>query len=92
MGLTDLQIVVPLYLSFAYCSLAPPSLPRIDQADNVVDTLIEFIDDTRAKEIMKYLMEVAGDNKVVIVTKTKPYTGEVKLLTQEDILVNKIIT
>ena len=57
----------------------------------IVDTLIEFIDDTRAKEVMKYLMEAAGENKVVIVTKTKPYTGEPKLLSQEDIIVNKVI-
>jgi len=56
----------------------------------VVDTLVEFIDDTRAREILKYLMEVAGKNKVLIVTKTKPYTGEPKLLTQEDIVVNKV--
>ena len=56
----------------------------------VIDTLIEFVDDTRAKEILKYLMGVAGENKVVIVTKTKPYTGEPKLLSQEDIIVNKI--
>ena len=57
----------------------------------VIDTLIEFVDDTRAKEILKYLMEVASENKIVIVTKTKPYTGEPKLLSQEDIIVNKII-
>jgi len=57
----------------------------------VVDTLIEFIDDTRAKAILEYLMEVAGKNKVLIVTKVKPYTGEVRLLTQEDILVNKLV-
>jgi len=56
-----------------------------------VDTLIEFIDDTRAKAILEYLMEVAGKNKVLIVTKVKPYTGEVRLLTQEDILVNKLV-
>jgi len=56
----------------------------------VIDTLIEFVDDTRAKEILKYLMDVAGENKIVIVTKTKPYTGEPKLLSQEDIIVNKI--
>ncbi len=58
----------------------------------VVDTLIEFIDDTRAKEIMKYLMNIAGKDKAVIVTKTRPYTGEPRLLSQEDILVNKITT
>ena len=56
----------------------------------VVDTLIEFIDDTRAREILKYLMDIAGNDKVVIVTKTKPYTGEPKLLSQDDIIVNKI--
>ncbi len=57
----------------------------------VIDTLIEFIDDTRAREILKYLMELAGKSKILIVTKTKPYTGELRLLSQEDILVNQII-
>lgn len=56
-----------------------------------VDTLIEFIDDTRAREILKYLIELAGQNNVLIVTKTKPYTGETRLLTQKDILVNQIV-
>ncbi|RLE79045.1 MAG: hypothetical protein DRJ52_09230 [Thermoprotei archaeon] len=56
----------------------------------VVDTLIEFIDDTRARDIMMYLMKMAGKRKIVIVTKTKPYTGETRLLSQDDILINKI--
>lgn len=55
----------------------------------VIDTLVEFMDDTRAREVLKYLMEIAGDN-IVVVSKTKPFTGELKLLTQEDIVVNKI--
>lgn len=55
-----------------------------------IDTLIEFVDDTRAKEVFKYLMEVAKNGKVIIITKTKPYTGEPTLLTQKDILVNEI--
>jgi len=58
----------------------------------VIDTLIEFIDDTRAKEVLKYLMEIADGRTVVIVTKTRPYSGEPRLLSQEDILVNEIIT
>ena len=56
-----------------------------------VDTLVEFIDDTRAREILKYLMEIASKDKILIVTKTKPYAGEVRLLTQEDILVNQLV-
>ena len=56
----------------------------------VVDTLMEFIDDTRAAEVLKYLMEAAGNDKVIIVTKTRPFTGEPRLLSQEDILVNTI--
>jgi len=56
----------------------------------VVDTLIEFMDDARAREVMRYLMEEAGAGKVVIVTKTKPYAGEPRLLSQEDIVVNEI--
>jgi chromosome segregation ATPase len=56
----------------------------------VVDTLIEFIDDTRAREVLSYLMESASDKNVIIVTKTKPYTGEPTLLTQNNILVNEI--
>ncbi|MCC6009966.1 MAG: AAA family ATPase [Fervidicoccaceae archaeon] len=57
----------------------------------VVDSLIEFIDDARAKEVLKYLMDFANSsNTIVIVTKTKPYTGEQRLLTQEDILLNQI--
>jgi chromosome segregation ATPase len=56
----------------------------------VVDTLIEFIDDTRAREVLNYLMESAGSKNVIIVTKTKPYTGEPTILTQNDILVNEI--
>jgi len=57
----------------------------------VVDTLIEFIDDTRAREVLRYLMEISKSNKIIIVTKTKPYTGEPKILSQEDIIVNKIV-
>jgi len=57
-----------------------------------VDTLIEFIDDARAKEILRYLMNVAGEDKIIIVTKTRPYTGEPRLLTQEDIIVNNVVT
>lgn len=56
----------------------------------VVDTLIEFVDDARAREILRYLMEIIGNDKIVIVTKTKPFTGEPKLLSQDDILVNRI--
>ena len=56
----------------------------------VVDTLIEFIDDTRAREVLNYLMESVGDKNVIIVTKTKPYTGESTILTQNDILINEI--
>jgi chromosome segregation ATPase len=56
-----------------------------------VDTLIEFIDDTRAKEVLRYLMDFASKtDTVVIVTKTKPYTGEPRLLSQEDIIVNQV--
>ena len=57
----------------------------------VVDTLIEFIDDTRVREVLRYLMEVSKDGKIIIVTKTRPYTGEVKILSQEDIIVNRIV-
>jgi len=53
----------------------------------VVDTLIEFIDDSRAKEIVKYLTEIGQNDKVLVVTKTKPYSGEQKVLTQEDIII-----
>jgi len=55
----------------------------------VVDSLIEFIDDARAREVLKYLMEI-GKDKVVVVSKTKPYTGQPSLLSQEDIVVNSI--
>jgi chromosome segregation ATPase len=55
----------------------------------VIDTLIEFIDDARAKEVLNYLMNAAG-NTAIVVTKTKAYSGESKFLTQENILVNKI--
>jgi len=55
----------------------------------VVDSIIEFIDDARAREILRYLMEV-GKDKVVVVTKTRPYSGQPTLLSQEDILVNSI--
>jgi DNA repair exonuclease SbcCD ATPase subunit len=52
-----------------------------------VDTLIEFIDDTRAKEVIKYLADITSKTgTIAIVTKTKPYTGEPKLLSQEDII------
>jgi chromosome segregation ATPase len=50
-----------------------------------VDTLIEFIDDTRAKEVIKYLADFASKTSTIaIVTKTKPYTGEPRLLSQEE--------
>ncbi len=55
----------------------------------IVDSVIEFIDDARAGEVLKYLMEV-GKNKVVIVSKTKPYSGQPSLLSQEDIFINNI--
>jgi DNA repair exonuclease SbcCD ATPase subunit len=55
-----------------------------------VDTLIEFIDDTRAKEVIKYLADITSKTgTIAIVTKTKPYTGEPKLLSQEDIITNQ---
>lgn len=56
----------------------------------VIDTLIEFIDDTRAREVLNYLMESASSKNIIIITKTKPYTGEPTLLTQDNILVNEI--
>lgn len=56
-----------------------------------IDTLIEFVDDTRAKDVLKYLMEMARKaDKIIVVTKIKPYTGEPAPLTQEDILMNEI--
>lgn len=58
----------------------------------VVDGLIEFIDDARAKEVLRYLMEFANrSNIIIVVTKTKPYSGEPRLLTQEDILLNQLV-
>jgi DNA repair exonuclease SbcCD ATPase subunit len=55
-----------------------------------VDTLVEFIDDTRAKEVIKYLADFASKTSTIaIVTKTKPYTGEPRLLSQEDIITNQ---
>jgi len=55
----------------------------------VVDSIIEFIDDARAREVLRYLMEV-GKDKVVVVTKTRPYSGQPAPLSQEDIFVNSI--
>ena len=52
----------------------------------VVDTIIELIDDFRAREIIKYLKEKSKDKEILLITKTKPYSGEVKLLSQEDIV------
>jgi DNA repair exonuclease SbcCD ATPase subunit len=58
----------------------------------VIDSLIEFIDDARTKEVLEYLMEFANNSNIVlVVTKTKPYAGEPRLLTQEDILSNQIV-
>jgi DNA repair exonuclease SbcCD ATPase subunit len=55
-----------------------------------VDTLVEFIDDTRAKEVIKYLADITSKTSTIaIVTKTKPYTGEPRLLSQEDIITNQ---
>jgi DNA repair exonuclease SbcCD ATPase subunit len=56
-----------------------------------VDTLVEFIDDTRAREVIKYLADFASKtDTVAVVAKTKPYTGEPRLLSQEDIMTNQI--
>jgi len=48
MGLMDLQVFVPLYFHFAFCSLVPLSLHRIDLADNVFVPLISITFTSRA--------------------------------------------
>jgi len=56
----------------------------------ILDGLIELIDEARAKVILDYLKERAGNRFVVIVTKNMPFTGEAREVHQEDIYVNTI--
>jgi len=56
----------------------------------VIDGLIELIDETRIKEVLQYLQEQADERLVVVVTKNKPFTGEPKEVSQEDIFMNAI--
>lgn len=56
----------------------------------ILDGIVELIDETRLKAILKYLREKADKRLVIIVTKNRPFAEEIREIQQEDIYINSI--